>query len=211
MIKTSANHPAEATKSIGKRAAAGGTGMLVAILLAAAGPAPNLPAPSGAASTLAPTDGTWTEAKFLYLKRPAAGEEWITKLVAQYGQKPSQYGGPGGLPLTYQIFEIVPGTRTIIAIGDGAQCETAPNGNAATLTGIQCPVNTITVYADGRVNARTIRPGCYLHVDSDMGAAGPNPRTNGTYMRYDPQTGAIQYTTVVNGRPQAGCQGSTHV
>jgi hypothetical protein len=110
------------------------------------------------------------------------------------------------------------GTNTILdqlafelaVMRSSASCAEAPNGRNAKLAGVQCPLTTITAYADGRVNARTSRPACFLWVDPAGGPGEPDARTNGTYMRYNAQSGAVQVTTVVDGHPQAGCQGSTH-
>ena len=157
-----------------------------------------------------PAGNNWTKVKLLYTNAPPPEDRWVADLLKKHGNKPDPYGSPKGTPVTYQVFEVVPNSRTIVAIGFGPECEAAPNHAASKLTGTQCPMYTITQYANGAVNARSTRPACYLWVGPKTTAEFPDPRTNATYMRLDRQTSSIQVVTVVDGQPQSGCSNTTH-
>jgi hypothetical protein len=155
---------------------------------------------NGAAT--APTDGTWVKGDFMYMEKPPAGAEWIAKTLMKYGPQPPANMPPGG-PVIYQVFQIIPNSRTIIAAGDGQGCIDPPNGINAKPYPAICPLYTITVYADGSINTQVSHPGCYFH------SYDPSSR-DGTYYRFDPSTGSIQSVTAIGGSPVSACNASTH-
>jgi hypothetical protein len=184
----------------------------IAIILGAAGPAQ---APDTRGNTTpentATTDGSWVRSHFMYTNKAPKGDEWVARLLDKYAPKKTA-NAPPGLPTNYLVFEIIPGTRTIVAVTQGEGCAVDGNGHdQAAISAIQCPLTTITVYADGRENVRVTRPACFIPVNPADNPPAADPRTNGTYMRYDAQTGAVVLNSVIAGKPQSGCHGSAHV
>ena len=153
--------------------------------------------------------GAWRAALFLDTRKPDPATKWIADAWnADSGIKPVH---GKGMPLTYQVFEVIPGTRTIAGIGYGADCDTGANDVNAGVQPLACSLVVMTVYADGRRSVRSTRPACYLWVGPKPTPASPDPRTNATYMRYEPQTGTIEVNTAVNGQPVLNCHDSIHM
>jgi hypothetical protein len=156
-----------------------------------------------------PAAGAWLPTLYLDTRDPSPTEKWIADAWnAHSGIKPVV---GKGMPLIYRIFSIVPDTRTIVGIGYGADCDTAANGSGAALEPTMCKLVAITLYANGTANSRSTRPGCFLWVGPKATPTSPDPVKNATYLRLDPQTGAIQAITAIDGKPVPNCKGNIHV
>ena len=178
----------------------------------AAGPAvsgqtPTVPAgemPAAVAGTT--VDGEWVAARFMITYKAQPADKWIADAFRKYGNKGFDAKGLG---IVYQVFETMADTRTIVALGYGEGCDISANGSSG-ISASQCPVTTITLYADGRVNSRTSRPGCYVWVPPKTEADDPDPKANAVYMRYKRQSNTIQVISVIDGKPQSGCGTTVH-
>ena len=203
------------------------------------------PASSGTAATrspasLAPTDGAWTKVRFMRLGTPHPDDKWIADQIGRSGLRPAPGTDAAGMPVTFQVFELIPNSRTIVAIGNSDGCftlpQTAPGPDARTASIAKPPPSrpgappTTPATAPHpamppapspcTVATITVYTADQINARLNRGAcffwADPkqypkiDQNRNGTFMRLDPQTYSVQITTVIDGLPQTSCSTMVH-